>query len=178
MGSSGLQAFQEVKRHPLSIYPEHSEIPWNKPHTEQLGLFFPLQNRVILDNPGQNLIIILDNNKFCGFCVFFLWFQCIHKGGQWKVSIGKVGYLFTYLSRRNNSTGIKKEKQIQWLSKSLNFHIFVRSQFSHITHYFQILNGYIGGFLCLLSIRVNDQKDWKTAIFSSILWSVCACTIK
>lgn len=71
MGSSGLQAFQEVKRHPLlSIYPEHSEILWNKPHTKQLGLFFPLQNRVILDNPGQNLIIILDNNKL-PFVVFF-----------------------------------------------------------------------------------------------------------
>lgn len=63
MGSPGFQTSQEVKGHPLlSIYPKHSERLWDKSHTEQLG-FFPLQNRIILDNPGHNLIMILDNDK-------------------------------------------------------------------------------------------------------------------
>lgn len=120
-----------MKGHPLlSIYREPSERLWNKPHTEQLGAF-SLRNRIILDNPGHNLIMILDKLPFIPFSLIVMHIQGRTVEGLDRES--RLGYLFTYLSRRKNSARIKKEEQTQWLGKHLNFHIFVRSHFSCTT---------------------------------------------
>jgi len=90
---------KEVKGHPLSIYPERSERLWSKPHTEQLGVF-SVQNRIILDNPGHKLIMILDNNKlpFTSFSLI-----AMHIQGKTVKDLDREGRLFIYIP-------IKKEK--------------------------------------------------------------------
>lgn len=113
MGSPGFKTSQDMKGHRLlSIYREPSERLWNKPHTEQLGAF-SLQNRIILDNPGHNLIMILDNDKlpFIPFSLIAMHIQGRTVEGLDRES--RLGYLFTYLSRRKNSARIKKEEQTQ-----------------------------------------------------------------
>lgn len=100
VGFPDVQTSQEVRGHPLSIYPEHSVRLWNKPHTEQLRLF-SLQNRIILDNPGHNLIMILDNDKL-HFISFSL--VAMHSQGRTVEGLGREGRLFIYIL-------IKKENQ-------------------------------------------------------------------